>query len=252
MKYIALTIVAFLVCLSLITPVNSYTVPVKRMIAEKVINELPYEWFYSINSYFYQISLGIQESKSGIDKLYYIPENNTGNLLELTIDSYNYFIRKLDEGNIKEANYYFGKFVSYIVDVSNPFRIGSNWNNSLALKFESLILNSDVEKLKIDKNYKAGGLKEELNKLALFAKNKINELNLSNLEKSQRDSNYEKVVGDILQVTINLIYVFTLKAIESHKSNVAFINLIYVLVFAIIISFVVFYLNKEKIRKIIK
>jgi hypothetical protein len=251
MKYATLFIVFLLICFILVTPVYSYTVPVKRLIAEKIINELPYEWSYSINSYFGQISRGIQESKSVLE-LYFIPENNTGNLLEFAVNSYNSFIKKLDEGNINEANYELGKFISYVVDLSNPFRIGKDWNKTLALKFEALVLGSDVEKLKIDKNYKASKIEDELNKLALFAKSKIQELNIINVEKSQRDANYEKVVKDLLQYAINLAYSLTLKAIEEHKSNISFVNLVYILVFAIIISAFVYYINKERIGKILK
>jgi len=251
MKYVTLFIVFLLVCFILITPVHSYTVSVKKLIAEKIINELPYEWSYSINSYLGEIFRGIQESKS-VPELYFIPENNTGNLLEFAVNSYNSFVKKLDEGNIKEANYELGKFISYLVDLSNPFRIGKNWNNTLALKFEALVLSSDVEKLKIDKNYKAGNIKDEAIKLALFAKSKIQELNVTNIEKSQRDSNYEKVVKDLLQYVINLAYSLTLKAIEEHKSNVSFVNLIYILVFAMVISVLIYYINKERIGKFLK
>jgi len=251
MKYATLFIVFLLICFILVTPVYSYTVPVKRLLAEKIINELPYEWSYSINSYLGEISRGIQESK-GFLELYYIPENNTGNLLEFAVNSYNSFTKKLDEGSIKEANYELGKFISYVVDLSNPFRIGKDWNNTLALKFEALILGSDVEKLKIDKNYIVGSIEDELVKLALFAKSKIKELNITNIEKSQRDSSYEKVVKDLLQYAINLAYSLTLKAIEKHKSNVSFVNLIYILVFAVIISALVYYINKERIGKILK
>ncbi|MDT7865092.1 MAG: hypothetical protein RQ922_04330 [Thermoproteota archaeon] len=251
MKYVTLFIVFLLVCFILITPVHSYTVSVKKLIAEKIINELPYEWSYSINSYLGEISRGIQESKS-VPELYFIPENNTGNLLEFAVNSYNSFVKKLDEGNIKEANYELGKFISYLVDLSNPFRIGKNWNNTLALKFEALVLISDVEKLEIDKNYKAGNIKDESIKLALFAKSKIQELNVTNIEKSQRDSNYEKVVKDLLQYVINLAYSLTLKAIEEHKSNVSFVNLVYILVFAMVISVLVYYINKGRIGKFLK
>jgi hypothetical protein len=251
MKYVTLFIVFLLVCFILITPVHSYTVSVKKLIAEKIINELPYEWSYSINSYLGEIFRGIQESKS-VPELYFIPENNTGNLLEFAVNSYNSFVKKLDEGNIKEANYELGKFISYLVDLSNPFRIGKNWNNTLALKFEALVLSSDVEKLEIDKNYKAGNIKDEAIKLALFAKSKIQELNVTNIEKSQRDSNYEKVVKDLLQYVINLAYSLTLKAIEEHKSNVSFVNLIYILVFAMVISVLIYYINKERIGKFLK
>jgi uncharacterized membrane protein len=89
-------------------------------------------------------------------------------------------------------------------------------------------------------------------KLALFTKSKIKELNITNIEKSQRDSSYEKVVKDLLQYVINLAYSLTLKAIEKHKSNVSFVNLIYILVFAVIISALVYYINKERIGKILK
>jgi len=218
-------------------------------IIEKAIKELPYNWYYSFNSYQNEILKGITDAKSEAVNKTYFPENDTGTLMDLIFESYNLLVNKLDDGNIKEASYYLGKFSTFIILFSNPYRIGKLANYTLAAKFEALILQEDIEKVSLNKSNNIKDLKESLREFAIYIENEGNNLNTTSIDKASRDKKYEEFIVKALNKVLPIIYFGIMKAINEHLSNSTFINFVYIASLLIIISLTILYIHRKKIKR---
>jgi hypothetical protein len=232
--------------------VEGYTATFDGKLALKVIQELPYNWYYSFNSYSTGIDVGISLARNENVTLFYSPDNATGPLIDNSVLAYNNLIKQLDNGDIKSAVVEFGKLVSYVIYLSDPFRTNNLKNVTLAQKFESLILENDVSNVIISKNITVTNIAKTLASIGIKAVELSNNLNKTALAKSIRDDSYSKFISQIMSYTASVLYAILMKAINEHANNTSAKNLYYIIAFTGIILALVIFANRKRLKSIRK
>jgi len=232
--------------------VEGYIASFDSKLASKIIQEIPYNWYYSFNSYSTGINVGISLARNENVTLFYSPDNATGPLIDNAVLAYNNLIKQLDNGDIKSAAVEFGKLVSYTIYLSNPFRTTNLKNVTLAQKFESLILESDANNVTISKNITVTNIANTLASIGIKAVELSSMLNKTALAKSIRDDNYSKFISKVMSYTASVLYALLMKAINEHANNSSSKNLYYIIALSGIILVAVIFANRKRLKSIRK
>ncbi len=230
------------------TSVEAYTVSFNFELAKKTIKELPYNWYYSFDSYSSTISAGITAARDDQISQFYTPSNASGVLIDNAMEVYYELIKKLDEGDIKSACYELGKLVSYLSYLSNPFRTTDLKNITLAQRLESLILAEDLREVTINKNIQITDVKNALAEIGLKAISFSSILNKTSLIGNKRDKSFTSFVKEMFSYSASVLYSILMKAIKEHEANSINKNITYIAVLSSIIAVSILIANRKKLK----
>lgn len=250
-RFISIINIALLSLLILqtgLTNVEAYSTSFSLELAKRVIKELPFNWYYSFDSYTNMISSGIVDSRDEQTSQFYTPSNASGNLIDNALQAYSNIINKLDEGDISGASYELGKLVNYIAYLSNPFRTTDLKNATLAQRLESLVLTEDLSNVTLNKNLNISDIREALAGIGFKAISLASNINKTALANNKREQTLISFVKEMFSHSASVLYAILLKAIKTHEANTVNKNVVYITTLLAIIFAIILVANRKKLK----
>jgi hypothetical protein len=220
-------------------------------ISSAVINKLPAEWNYILNSNSNIIQNSISDCRGRLGSVKYFVSNDSGVLLNMTVNSYLSLINYMGTNNYTGVARSYGLLVCYVSALADPLRLVGNTTKDLISTYEYFV-NTESFTIIVGAAESVSDVRTYLKNFAMYSYGYFDVV-YKGLVNIKPGLNVGSDVINATQILLNkaatVVYSLMIKAINDHRMRVLPIGIAWI-VGGVVIGIII--VKREKIFQQLK